>query len=370
MKLSYFWKVVPLLVFVLLFCNGCWDKKEFNQLAIAQNIAVDYSDNLYSVTVQLVMPSASDEEVSGDSMWLISGKGASVAEAMEQISYTAPRELYLDHLDIVLLGEGLMQHDVSEGLEYLMKERVLRRRTDLLAVQGTASDLLEAKLKLADVDIYYLRNLLRDQRQWVKNGNAILNDYCLAADGILTEGLVIPRITVKGEKALELNGAALLQDDTLLCWLEQSWMGSYRWITGGAQIYLLPANAYHDAVTVEVRKDKCKWELVSEAPLKVRANLHGSLHVVENTIRTEGWTVEETEAFHSRVQAELEQMLTVQIEKDFALLQQNRCDALQLGRWLYAYHPDLVETERWPEQFADVDIEVQLETRIKSYELK
>ena len=109
---SFVWKILPLTLLVLLFCNGCWDKKEFNQLAIAQTIAVDYDKGQYELTIQLVMPTASDTDVSSDSMWIIQGNGESVAEAMEQISRSAPRELYLDHLDIVLLGEGLLQHDV------------------------------------------------------------------------------------------------------------------------------------------------------------------------------------------------------------------------------------------------------------------
>lgn len=370
MKSSVIWKLLPLFVFVMLFAGGCWDKKEFNQLAIAQTIAIDYEEEQYTMTVQLVMPAASDEEISGDSMWLIDGKGASVAEALQQISYSAPRELYLDHLDIVLLGEGLLQHDAGQGLEYLLKEHVLRRRTNLLAVEGSAGDLLQAKLKLADVDIYYLMNLLRDQRQFVKSGDTIINDYYLAMDEHLTEGLVIPRIEVKEEKALYLNGAALLQDNRLLRWMDQKWLGSYRWITGGAEIYTLPANEYHDNLTVEVRKDRCKWELVSEEPLRVRATLYGSLYVVENNIRAKSRSLEETEAFHQQVQQELDQMIKERTQNDFTLLQQTGCDALKLGRWLQAWYPQLVQNSSWDKQFSALEIEVQTKTKIKSYELK
>ena len=202
-------KLLPFIVLVLLFCNGCWDKKEFNQLAIAQTVAIDYTDGQYELTIQLVMPTASDADISSDSMWIVQGTGESVADALAEISRSAPRELYLDHLDIVLLGEGLLQHDVRQGLEYLIQEDVLRRRTSLLAVQGKAGELLQIKQELADVDIYYLRNLLRDQRQWVKGGDTMINDYYLAMDGSISEGLVIPRIHAKEGKALYLDGAAL-----------------------------------------------------------------------------------------------------------------------------------------------------------------
>ena len=51
-------KFIPLILFALLFCNGCWDKKELNQLALAQVAAIDYEDDSYQVTLQLIIPGA------------------------------------------------------------------------------------------------------------------------------------------------------------------------------------------------------------------------------------------------------------------------------------------------------------------------
>ena len=56
MKFSSLGKLLLFVCFTAAFCNGCWDRKEFNQLAIAQTIAVDYEDGEYQLTVQLLMP--------------------------------------------------------------------------------------------------------------------------------------------------------------------------------------------------------------------------------------------------------------------------------------------------------------------------
>ena len=168
MKFSSLGKLLLFVCFTAAFCNGCWDRKEFNQLAIAQTIAVDYEDGEYQLTVQLLMPNTAEETISSKNIWIIDGKGKSVGDAMENLALRAPRELYLNHLDIVLLGEGLMKQDVGQGLEYLMKQHVLRRRTSLLATEGRAGDIVQAQSDLAEVDIYYLANLIRDQRRHVK----------------------------------------------------------------------------------------------------------------------------------------------------------------------------------------------------------
>lgn len=359
-------KLLPFIVLVLLFCNGCWDKKEFNQLAIAQTVAIDYTDGQYELTIQLVMPTASDADISSDSMWIVQGTGESVADALAEISRSAPRELYLDHLDIVPLGEGLLQHDVRQGLEYLIQEDVLRRRTSLLAVQGKAGELLQIKQELADVDIYYLRNLLRDQRKWVKGGDTMINDYYLAMDGSISEGLVIPRIHAKEGKALYLDGAAILYEDKLLCWMEQHWLESYRWVTGGAEICTLPESDSHGDVTVELRKKRCRWELISDNPLKIKATLQGTLLITENSADAEQRTIAERDTFQMKIQQEVHKLQKAKVKRDFSRMQDVLCDVFRLGRWLHAWYPRLIRSEEWPYQFGAIEIEIDMETSIES----
>lgn len=371
MKPSVIWKLLLLFCITAAFCNGCWDKKEFNQLAIAQTIAIDYEDGQYQLTIQLLMPNAAEETISSEQMWVIDGKGDSVGDALEEISLCAPREIYLDHLDIVLLGQGLLEHDMGQGLEFLMKQHVLRRRTSLLAVEGRAGDILQAKPDLADVDIFYLSNLLRDQKRRVKGSSTIINAYYLAMNDTVPGAVVIPRIVAKGEKELCLDGGALVCQKELAGWVDQQWLTSYHWITGGREIYTLPLEQTQQrAVTLDIHKKRCQWELLSAEPLRVRANLQGSIYIVENDTLAETLPLQQIEQLNRQVEAQVKQQLTEQIQKDFKQVQQQGCDVLRLGRWLYAWHPELVRGKDWPQLFGELEIEVNLETEIELYELK
>ena len=44
-------QLAGLLLITVLLCSGCWDKKEYNQLALAQSIAIDYADGQYQLTM-------------------------------------------------------------------------------------------------------------------------------------------------------------------------------------------------------------------------------------------------------------------------------------------------------------------------------
>ncbi len=383
-------KMVLVVVMILLFCNGCWDKKELNQLALAQVMAVDYQDRSYQITLQLILPNAGEETITSDNLWSVSGIGASVGEALQQIALKAPRELYLDHLDLVLLGEGVLQHNMEQGLDYLLKENVLRRRTSLLAVQGNAGEVLAASAELAKMDIFYMDNLLSEQSRRVHGNDADINTYYLSTYNGLQDTMAIPRIVMEQEdgkaKSLRLDGVALIQKGVLATWEEKEWLPGYYWMTGGSEVITLQYNELvgveegndrsdtdstgqltvpwsERQVVVELQKKKCQWELGSEVPLKVKAKLRGTIKIISGY---DSWkNSEEADAICARIQQRVEENAMEQIIASVQKAQANKTDPFRLGRWLYAWHPQLVQADRWQEQFAALPITFAIETKVE-----
>ena len=367
----------------MLFCNGCWDKKELNQLALVQMMAIDYDAGNYQVTLQLILPSAEKETVTGDNLWAMTGEGASVGDAIQKISLAAPRELYLDHLDLVLLGEGLLEQNIEQGLDYLLKENVLRRRTSLLAVQGNAGALLSNSAELAKMDIFYIDNLLKDQSRRIYHSDAMINTYYLSVYNGIQDTFVIPRILLDGDKDVQnmrLEGAALIQGGKLAAWADREWMLGYYWVNGGKEILTLQhdelahteneagivgqgaAAKQHRQVVVELEKKKCRWELVSEDPLKMRVTMRSDIKIISGY---DSWRdSKEADAICRQIQQLVEQKAMLQIQNSFSQAKHNQTDAFRLGRWLYAWHPYLIQEDRWPEQFATIPIEIRLDTNI------
>ena len=383
-------KMLPLILFVLLFCNGCWDKKELNQLALARVMAVDYAEELYQVTLQLILPTAGEETITSENFWAVSGFGASVGEALQQIALEAPRQLYLDHLDLVLLGEGVLKHNVEQGLDYLLKENVLRRRTGLLAVQGNAGALLSESAELTKMDIFYMDNLLNEQSRRIRGTDTDINAYYLSTYNGLQDTMVIPRIVINREddkvKSLRLDGAALAQNGTLTTWKDREWVRGYYWIVGGREVITLKydelTNAEDDArrsdtdstgqltvpwqnrqVVIELQKKKCEWELVSDTPLEVKAKLRGTIKIISGY---DSWkNSEDADYIGTQIQRRVEERALEQITATVRQAQENQTDPFRLGRWLYAWHPKLVQTEHWLKQFVTIPIRFEIETQVE-----
>lgn len=85
-------------------------------------------------------------------------------------------------------------------------------------------------------------------------------------------------------------------------------------------------------------------------------------------MQTERLSLEEIELGKQRLQEAVEQQALQQLQAYIAQLQQAGCDTLQLGRWLRAWHPALVDEEAWPQLFSDMKIDIQLETKVQLYE--
>ncbi|MBQ6853650.1 MAG: Ger(x)C family spore germination protein [Peptococcaceae bacterium] len=354
-------RVVPLLVMTLLFCSGCWDKKELNQLALAQVIAIDYKDSQYQTALQLIIPSADKETVTSDNLWTMTGTGTSVGETMQQIALAAPREIYLDHLDLVILGDGVLRHDVGQALDYLLKENVLRRRTRLLAVEGDAGKLLSDSAELAKMDIFYMDNLLKDQRRRVHSSDAIVNAYFLSAHNGLAETIVIPHLVLEEKKELRLEGAALVRDGALADWADKDWLSGYYWTVGGSEIMTLPDE--YGQIVVELDKKKCKWEIQSEEPLQIKATLRAVIKIISGY---DSWrdSAEAEKVIHS-IQTRVEEQALEHIRDTFQQAQKDGTDVFHMGRWLYAWHPELVHADKWPEQFAAMPVVFEINTSIE-----
>ena len=354
-------RIMPLIMITLLFCNGCWDKKELNQLALAQVIAIDYKDGQYQTTLQLIIPGADQETVNSENLWTMTGTGTSVGETMQQIALAAPRELYLDHLNLVLLGEGVLVHDVTESLDYLVKENVLRRRTQLLAVAGDAGSLLMDSTDLAKMDIFYIDNLLKDQRRRVHGSDAIINAYYLSVQNGLSETMVIPQLILEPKTELRLDGAALVQNGTLVRWADHDWLSGYYWAVGGSEIMTLPEE--HGQIVVELDKRKCKWEIVSEEPLIINATMRATIKIVSGY---DSWKDSaEAEQVIRHIQSQVEAKSMKHIGDTLAQAQAEGTDTFHLGRWLYAWHPSLVQEQDWPTQFASLPIHLKMDTSIE-----
>ena len=84
-------KIIIMLISIFLL-SGCADYVEINDLAIISGIAIDYENDLYKLTAQLI---ENDKE---SKVIVLTTASSSIDEAMSEISKLSNKELFISHL--------------------------------------------------------------------------------------------------------------------------------------------------------------------------------------------------------------------------------------------------------------------------------
>ena len=113
-----------LLFFILIIISGCYNYKEINEYAVVSAISIDKSDKKnkkYTVGIQ-IMNAKKDEETEESSIAFYKTDGNTINECIQKMIISLPKELYLGHNEVILLGEELLKKESPLNyLDYFMR---------------------------------------------------------------------------------------------------------------------------------------------------------------------------------------------------------------------------------------------------------
>ena len=139
-------KIKMLIIFVLLFC-GCYNYRELNTLGITSAIGVDKEGENYKVTVQIVNTQkvGSDTNSVGNQTKFLtfSSTGKTVQEAVRNIISESPRRLYINHVELLIIGEELAKEGIYGMLDLFFRDPESRKQfAVIVSKNATAEDVL------------------------------------------------------------------------------------------------------------------------------------------------------------------------------------------------------------------------------------
>lgn len=358
-----------LLVSMLLFITGCWDRRELEERTSVLAIAIDRAESdeqLYQLTVQIPIPikiAGSSGQGGGgnaDAVKIMSVTGRTVADAANNLQMRLNQRLFLGHTRVLAVSEEIARKGIQDIMDNFRREPQIRRLMWPIVVKGKASSLLEIKPDLAQIPVVFLMDLIENGSKMGTIPDQTLGDYFNQTSNKTMEPFL--NFVEASKKEVTWKGVAVFRGHKMVGTLDriQTWsLLQLRDKKKGGDIIIPLPGTKEGYVTF-------RPHFVAKKLKIVQANAKEALHATFHC-EVQGDIVELTEDLHIspekfivQMQALIKKELENRAKKMLGSLQkQYNSDILKLGLSLRATHyRDYWETHDWNEDFKDFPIHV------------
>jgi len=253
---------IILLIILFLSLGGCYDYNEINDLAIIVGIGIDYKDDKYLITYE-ILSNNKDKESANISAYTVSASDKILANALDNTSDRIAKKAYYAHADLVIISKEIAQNHFNEITDYLLRSNYIRDNFNIVIAEDPKKLLEEKQDNLPVISNSINETLAADL---YSGAYSLDKEFADIIREILTFGCdtTIPLVNVVNDK-IYLQGIALFDDYKMINTLNKNESAIFNIITNKSNkttltkeydnkdftISILPSN-----IKIEVSKNK------------------------------------------------------------------------------------------------------------------
>lgn len=205
-----------ILLICCLFLTGCYDYQELNNRAIISGAAIDYQNQNFNVTLEVLnnkKSSGSSKEDTSDKTYYIEGTGKSISEAFLDCNSKISKDPYYAHLKVLVIGEEVAKEKMEQIFDYFIREPSIRNIfLPVVASGNSAKDIIMTTSKENPVASQAIQTMIENNK--TANSVNVQKDYEKFLDEILDKYIDSYLNTVtKNENNIYINGIASFKDN-------------------------------------------------------------------------------------------------------------------------------------------------------------
>lgn len=381
-----------MLLMSILIC-GCADRRDIDSLAFVSGVAIDRlpEDQEYQVTFQIINPAqiATQGGKGGtggkSAVTSVIGRGASLSEAMHEAQSKSPRQLFLGHRKIWLIGERVARQGIQNLLDVTTRMRGARLSMSLAIAKGArASDVLDVMTVMEPIPAFKLHETLEEKAE--QTGTGLRTELDDVVRGLLDEGVepVVSGVEVLGQSKegeteknitqvepdaiLKADGLALFRDGRL-----------QKWVAGkeARGVIFIKDKLENTFISFPCQEKKNRFMVIqiTRSNAKIRPSLAKGKPMFTVEVDAKGKVIEANCPVDLKSKDEirrLEKKTSDEIKKQIRMAvhssQKVRADVLGFGQSLHRKYPKEWQQmkQRWPQLFKKAEVQVQVKTQIEN----
>ena len=147
-------KKIIILFILILSLTGCKDYVEINDLAILTGIVIDYKDNMYEVTAQLIV---NDKD---SNIEVFKTTSNSINEAIAELSKLSNKEIFISHLKVLIVTDTVIKENI-DFKDYFLRSSKSKMNFYVYVINNEISEKVLNVYKKNDGSSIYLEKIMK-----------------------------------------------------------------------------------------------------------------------------------------------------------------------------------------------------------------
>lgn len=345
-------KKIILILLITITLTGCAGYKELNNLSIVTAVAFDKKEDNYELSFLIAnSPKAQTSSKEGEAKTTVySSEGKTIAEAAKKIEQIVPKELYLGHINVVIISEDIAKEGFLKIADWLIRNPQTRKKFYLLEAKDvSAKNILKIVSPLESFPSQSIATLIESNSESKAVATSVT--YSNFISQILEEGIepVLPSITIKGsvkkgsnEKNLEttepdtflaLGPLAIFKNDKLKGFTKEEESWAINIIKNEAKETNTNVKYKNEDISIEASNLKSKIKIKDTQNIEINISGTGNIYNINN-IDIEDY--KEIEKIEKAWNKELKEKLNKTIKK---IQEKYKSDIFGFGNKIYKQDP-------------------------------
>lgn len=320
-------KKILIIILTLLLCTGCFDYKEINDLAIINAIGVDYENDEYVITLEIL-----NDQIDKDSSKITSytkvGHGKNLTSAIENAADKLSKQLIFNHIKLMILSKSIIEEKFENIIDLFLRNTYFRENFYVIsATKNKPETLLNHTTNEAPIASTAITDTLESIR-YSSNTN-VLKKFDEMVEEVITYGIdtCFSNITLKDNEFI-VDGMSIFNNYSYKSNLSNEYVKIYNLLTDNFDRPTYTINYDNLAFTTAINNGKINAEIKS-GTINVTGNLMG--RIIDNDPK---YNIRDPKNLE-RIDNDFTNLLNKKISEFIKVLQDNNSDILGITRNYY-----------------------------------
>lgn len=320
-------KLIVLFFSLIFILTGCYDNVELDDLSIIAGIGIDYVNNQYKVTYEILNSNKSDD-TSNLLSYTVNGYGKNISEAMTNTNYKTPKKAYFAHLKLMILSESILNENFKNIIDYLIRDINIREEFQIVIANNTTpEEILKNNSKIHPIVSNVIIDILDNEKY--NNGLAIKDTFKVLLTKLLSEkqDIILNSISIN-ENNLTLNNSYIFKKYMWINTLNETNSSIYTMLTEDNVVTIFNKDYDDKNIVISINDGKTKIDIDNE---KIIIDTNLNAKIIENNTN---FNFKDAKTYQ-KLTDDFKKLITNYLKNFIKDLQKNESDILGLENIYY-----------------------------------